>query len=167
MPQYTEEIEHGYRVQDSISGFTGIVTVIGEHISGCTRIGVYPVGDGQTAQRGEQEFFFEEQLEVLDEDTEYTQYDVQTDTEFELGDVVVDELTGYSGIISVINYKLWCCPCALVYSTSDGEVESEWFDDVRLREAEASGVDVDSLTEEEDTATAGSLQDRAPRNDSA
>jgi hypothetical protein len=164
MPQYTEEIEHGYKVQDSISGFTGIVTLIGEHISGCTRIGVYPVGEEQAVQRGEQEFFYEEQLEVLDNDTEYTEYDVQTDTEFDLGDVVVDELTGYSGVVGVVNYKLWNCPSLSVYSTSDNEVETEWFDSVMLREAEATGVDVESLTEEEETATTGALQDRSPRN---
>jgi len=160
------EIEHGYKVKDKVSGFVGIVTLIGEHISGCTRIGAYPVGEERTDRRGEQEFFFEEQLEVLEKHTEFTDFEVRTDTEFELGEVVEDEISGFEGVVSVINYKLWNCPSVNVAKQYSDEAESEWFDDVTLSSTgEKPFAELTKDIQEETAESTGSFEDKAPAND--
>jgi hypothetical protein len=70
------EIELGQKVQDSISGYTGIVNTIGDHISGCTRVGVHAVGEEGSKIRNDEEFFYPDQLEILEEENEYTEMDV-------------------------------------------------------------------------------------------
>lgn len=119
----------GDKVQDRISGFTGIVTTYGNHLVGCDRLGVSPVGEEQVATRGEEEFFYPDQLEVLDDDTEFSEAGEQAvyETEFELGNLVSATSLEFEGIATVINYKLWNCPQVFV---KDGVSESEaaWFD---------------------------------------
>jgi len=168
------EPQLGQKVQDSISGFTGIVTTVGDHISGCNRYGVRPVGDEETVQRGDQEFFYADQLEILDDDTEFSEAGEESyvDTNIELGNRVMDRVTGFQGTVSVINYKLWNCPQVLVQpnANDDGSLDdAEWFDVVRLAEREGNveydfwdGEDVD----EQDASSTGAVSDSRSRNES-
>jgi hypothetical protein len=125
----------GIKARDRISGFEGIVTGIGTHITGCRRIGMRPV---ERADRGEEEWFFPEQLEVVTEDTEFSELgeSATTDVDFELGDELEDEITGVSGIVGTITYNLFNCPrVALqpVDNTDSTEApDREWFDAPRV-----------------------------------
>lgn len=161
------DIELGQKVQDEISGFTGIVTLIGDHISGCERIGVHPVGEKQTVQRGDQEFFYEEQLRILQRENEWTEeLDPRTDSEVSLGNIVSDQLTGITGTAVVINYKLFNCPSVCVQPSGDSNSENpdkEWIDDVRLQ-VKAGGVHGPYAADDASTEETGSVEDRRPRN---
>lgn len=160
------DIQHGYRVEDTISGFEGIVTLIGDHISGCTRFGVHPVDD---SKRGSQEFFFEEQLEVVDQETDFVDFDVETDVHFELGDVVYDEVTGFRGVVTVINYKLWNSPKVHIQSSSETatteEQDSMWLDDMRVVTT-GDSTDFDASSRDNYSNT-GPVSDSADENLSA
>jgi len=127
------EISLGDIVKDRVSGFTGVVTMIGNHITGCTRYRVNPT-DVSEANKGSLEFFYESQLEIVDDDSEFSDEGSEsiTDTEFELGQLVRDEISGFEGIAIVINYELWNCPSICVQSQTDAD-ESEWYDDARLK----------------------------------
>jgi len=160
------DIELGQMVQDRISGFTGIVSLIGEHISGCERVGVYPVGEEGSDRRGDEEFFYEYQLDVVEEETEWTEeLEPRTESEVSLGSVVSDNVTDIKGTAVVINYKLFNCPSVCIQPLGDSHSEkpdTEWIDDLRLN-VQTSGVgkftDDDSSTEE-----TGSVEDRSPKN---
>ena len=126
------EIGLGMIVADRVSGFEGVVTLIGEHITGCTRYGVYPT-DVSVTDRGKHEFFAESQLEIVDDNSKFADEAAEaiTETEFELGQVAKDEVTEFEGVISVINYKLWNCPSINLQSKQEAD-ESQWYDDTRL-----------------------------------
>jgi hypothetical protein len=63
--QIKTDIELGWRVRDSITGFTGITTAFGTFLNGCERIGVTPekLKDGKVLDT---EYFDVQQLVVLD-----------------------------------------------------------------------------------------------------
>jgi len=163
----------GDKVQDSISGFTGIVTTVGDHISGCDRYGVRPAGDEETVQRGDQEFFYADQLEILDNDTEFSEagQESHVETDIEVGNRVMDKVTGFQGTVSVINYKLWNCPQVLVQPSTndDGSLDdAEWFDVVRLAIRSESNVDFwdGEESEEQDASSTGAVSSSRSRNES-
>jgi len=106
------DIGLGYRVRDTISGYEGIVTDIGTHLTGCTRFGVMPDSHEDPTRRGDTEFFYGAQLEILSEDTDYAEdaEDSITEVDFDLGDVVEDDVTGFRGVASTITYNLYNCP---------------------------------------------------------
>ena len=167
------EPQLGQKVQDQISGFTGIVTTVGDHISGCDRYGVRPASDEETVQRGEQEFFYADQLEILEEETEFTDagQEIYVDAEVDVGDIVADTVTHFKGFVSVINYKLWNCPQVLVQPSTndDGSLDdSEWFDVVRLSVQHECSVDFwdGEDAEEQDTSSTGAVSDSRNRNES-
>jgi hypothetical protein len=163
------EIELGQKVQDQISGFTGIVTTVGEHFNGCERIGVYPSGEEQAASRGEQEFFFEDQLEVLEEENEFTdevREDVY-DIDLELGNIVQHIPTGFEGYIGVINYHLWNTPQIAVYrGEAEDEVNNEWFDLPSLQHISEGLADhCEEVKDNADSATdTGPIEDKGSQN---
>jgi heat shock protein HspQ len=155
-------VDIGDKVEDQISGFEGIVTMTGDHITGCERIGVHPVDN---PRRGDQEFFYEAQLDVLEK--KVFDEDVVTDVEFDLGNTVRDEITGFEGYVVVINYQLWNCPQVLVQATEsdDGEKgDSEWFDAPRLYQiSEGVNADFQDLSDKE-TAETGAVSDAPDQN---
>lgn len=128
----TIDVELGQLVADEITGMTGIVTMIGDHIAGCTRVQVSPTDVGESSS-GSDDFFFPERLKILEEDNKFTARAEQsiTESEIELGQRVEDEVTEFRGVASVINYSIWNCPQVLVQSRSDAD-ESQWYDSVRL-----------------------------------
>lgn len=153
-------IETGQIVKDRISGFTGVVTTFGNHISGCDRIGVSPVGEETTDRRGEEEFLFPGQLEIVEEETEFTDENVEEESSVELGEKVRDRVSGFEGHAVVINHKLWNCPVVAVESSGDGD--TEWFDHIRLRTLEGEGV-VGEFEEYEEEHETGSVADSPSR----
>lgn len=163
------EIELGQLVQDEISGFTGYVTIIGDHITGCTRFGVWPAGDGEaTVDRGEHEFFYEAQLEIIEEETDFTDEPTIEDTDFELGERAHDRVSGVEGIVTVINYKLWNCPqVALEVDAGEDESNIEWFDAPRLESTGGPNLigDFEDVQNDPREAATGSVADKGPSND--
>jgi len=163
-----KNLELGQKVQDQISGFAGIVTLIGEHISGCERIGVYSVGEEHSDRRGEQEFFYGEQLDVLEAETEFTErMNPRTESEVGVGDLVNDKVTGLGGVAVVINYKLFNCPSVCVQPSGDSQTEnpdSKWVDDVRLTVRSSHNYSFDGLNDATTEETGSVGRDRSPRD---
>ncbi len=121
----TEDIELGDIAEDTISGYEGVVTAIAYHLTGCTRIEI----SAYESPSADSQFFYEEQLETHGE-SEYD-HEIVTDTEFELGENVRDDVTGFEGYIVTITYELYNCPSVGVQSDSD-EKDTEWFDVPRV-----------------------------------
>lgn len=168
MPPSDHDIELGDRVQDQISGFTGIVSTVGFHITGCTRFGVYPAGDGEeTVQRGDEEFFYEPQLETVN-GTAFKGVET-TDPEtipLELGERVRDDITGYEGTAVVINTFLWNCPQVAVQhdveDSSDDKPNIRWFDLPRLESVDEGVIGkYQSIVEETTPAATGAVADKS------
>jgi len=154
-------IQLGWRVRDRISGFEGIVIDVADHISGCRRIGVRPAVDdskilssADSSTRGDEEFFYEDELLVVDEEGKFENYakKAKVDTHISLGDEVVDDITDFSGTVTTISYNLFNTPQAAVspdqiHSKEHG-YDREWFDDVRLTVKEKSKFDLSEELEE-------------------
>lgn len=157
------EIELGQIVQDKISGFKGVVTMIGDHISGCTRYCAHPVDD---PKRGSEQFFYASQLDVVEEETEFTEVaeGAVTESHIKLGQRVQDEVTSFEGVVAVINYSLYNCPSVCVQSTDDAD-ESQWYDDVRLDTAGSDEVvfDFDDKVDEKTEQNTGAVSDSSSR----
>lgn len=168
------DVALGHEVKDEISGMSGIVTKIGDHIAGCTRICVRPT-DVSESSRGTEAFFYPEQLEVIGEENQFTERAERAITEADivLGQRVEDEVTEFRGVASVINYSIWNCPQVLVQSRSDAD-EAQWYDSVRLNAvsdyAEYNFDDVSEQIAEANNAdavsTTGAQQDSQVRNES-
>lgn len=167
-PMEGREITLGQRVRDNISGFEGIVVDIGTHITGCTRYGVRPVDRDNTAHRGDEEFFYADQLTVVEEETEFTE-DVSAKnfaTDVDLGDGVQDSITGFRGIATTITYNLYNCPRVAIqpvaetpsFSARDHrprseDLEREWVDEPRCDPTgDDYGGELDELIEDEKAA---------------
>jgi len=171
-----QEIGLGMIVADRVSGFEGVVTLIGHHITGCTRYGVYPI-DVATDNRGTREFFYASQLEIVDDDSKFSEEadEAIIESPFELGQIVKDEITGFEGVATVVNFKLWNCPAVCVQSRSDPD-ESQWYDDSRLELVyDDKQFEFDDRVDPEEQnehntgsiGDAGSRQLKAPSNHSA
>lgn len=162
MPQ--TDIEIGDYVECRISGAEGIVVTIGDHITGCTRIGVRP--DPERDSREDEKFFYDGELNVTGANyrTNFDLgYDVQTETDFTIGERVKDDITGFEGVITVINYKLFNCPCARVQSVDDVD-EGHWIDVPRLESVD-EGVSEDyGFLQEEDGGSTGPVEDSPSRS---
>jgi len=171
------DIKLGDTVEDTVSGFTGVVTTIGDHITGCERFGVRPYGEAPSDRAGEVEYFYEAQLEKTEvEDYDFTDEgaQAQTETEFELGETVQDKVTGVRGTVIIINYKLWNCPQIAVepdvnsgvLSDSNNEApELFWSDDVRLESVDDGLIgEFDNVQQSTDTTEKGSISDSGNRS---
>lgn len=168
------EVALGQLVADEISGMTGIVTMIGDHIAGCTRVQVHP-NDVSESSRGNDEFFYPDQLKIIEEENKFTERaeDAITEADIVLGQRVEDEITEFRGVASVINYSIWNCPQVLVQSRADAD-ESHWFDSIRLDAVDDHAThtfqDVSEQIAAENGAaqssTTGAQQDSQARNES-
>lgn len=166
------EIELGQKVQDTISGYTGIVNTIGDHISGCTRVGVFATGEEKTDTRGKEQFFYPDQLEIIEEENEYTEIDTVETVDFRLGARMKDKISEFEGVVTVINYHLYNCPqVALRTSVQPGVSQTgeiDWFDAPTLEEVDGDSFEgtFEALQEESSSST-GSISDKGPSMDSA
>lgn len=132
-------IDHlGTKAQDEISGMEGIITAVAEHLTGCTRVELSPDNTDDTTRRGESEFFYDAQLEVVKNRISNEVDDPVTDVDFEVGEKVRDEVTGFKGIIVTITYELYNCPRIGIQpietytSCNQEKAEVEWFDAPRI-----------------------------------
>lgn len=165
------EIALGQKVRDRLTGFTGIVITVGYHYDGCIRVGVQPDAEDRNQAREaepDEEFFYPSQLEVLQERTTWTERDVQTDYEYGLGDLVTDEVSKFSGVVSVVNTKLFNEPRYLAkeqVADSGGEPESEWIDEssVKLVDDNFTNPDTDFEAEVDESST-GAVEDSGNRD---
>jgi len=153
------DVQLGQRVVDTISGYEGVVTTIGDHLTGCTRVGCSPTEEDKSPNA--ESFFYEEQLNT--EEQFIDDVDVEDESEFETGQPVIDVVTGFKGIVSVVNYKLYNCPQILVQSTEEAD-ESEWFDEPRLREYTEGVSYSDTFSELEEVSETGAISDAPSEN---
>lgn len=168
------EIGLGMHVRDRISGYEGIVTDVGYHLTGCVRLGVMPVDTGKTSHRGDTEFFYPDQLEIVHEETEFTEAAenalTREDVDFWLGDCVEDSVTGFRGVASTITVNLYNCPRVAVQPRvgsdtilpggDDVDVDREWFDTPRVSHLNAGVSDeFEDLMGEESTQETGSSRE--------
>lgn len=158
------EVQLGDKVQDRVSSFTGIVNTVGDHLAGCRRIGALPLDTEDPTRKGDEEFFYEDQLEILEE--EYWDESPETETDFQLGEIVRDEVTGFKGVVHIINFHLWNCPQILVKRVDEeGSLESEWFDEPQLQKEGVGFVGYYDEEQNSDNATdSGSIEDSRNRN---
>lgn len=121
-------IELGQVVQDRISGFKGVVTTVGFHISGCIRIGVSVMGDTDEPSQTppSEKFFYPPQLRVQQEETEWTNLQPETEVGFDLGQQIRDRGTNVRGYVHVVNFSLFNCPQARIYERDDAD--GHWVD---------------------------------------
>jgi len=156
-----KDIEIGDIVVDSVSKYQGMVVRIGEHISGCTRIGVRARSNDKT-ERSSEEFFFPKQLEVRDyEPVEIDHKDI--DIDIELGERVRDKVTGFEGYAVVINRRLYNVPQVRL-ETDVGEgnsTETKWID-LPMAEVIGEGVskECEDLTENDNEYETGCTVDK-------
>lgn len=164
-----ESISLGDYVRDGISGFEGYVTIIGEHLTGCTRIQLSGGKFEDNGRTGEKDFYYPDQLTVLDGQFGVS-HDPITSTDFHLGQSVRDEISGFEGVVVVINYDLFNCPQCLVQPidhTNTTECgEKEWFDAPRLEATDKQSFvdEFAELTSTDDTASTGAIEDKGERN---
>jgi hypothetical protein len=158
-----DDIPLGVKVEDRISNAKGIVIEKAEHISGCNRIAVREVDE--TPHKGDKSHFFPSQLNIISENTEFTEDadDVITESEhLKLGYRARDRVTAATGIIAIINTGLYKTPDAALVSCDEesNETTLEWFDDVRLEVVSSEPVwsfdDTDREVTEETTGAFGS-----------
>ena len=153
----------GSVVRDRVSGMEGIVTIVGDHLTGCTRIEAQPTDVSETS-RGSNEFFYPAQLEVIEDthDVAADSPDPRTSSPVSVGDQVEDEVTGFEGVACVINYKLWNTPMVSVQSLADAD-EQHWYDDTRLTVLEDErSYSFDDLDDAPTTET-GAIDDGSSR----
>lgn len=130
-----DDIPLGAEVKDRVSGAQGIVIERAAHISGCDRVVVREVDD--TPMKGDKAHLFPTQVEVIEEDTEFTEERDNAIIEcdhIELGYEVRDHVTGFTGVAIAINVGMMKTPDVLVSTDDGGETNVEWFDDVRLEQ---------------------------------
>ena len=159
-----DDIPLGVKVEDRISNAKGIVIEKAEHISGCNRIAVREVDE--TPHKGEKSHFYPSQLNIISENTEFTEDadDVITESDhLKLGYRARDRVTAATGVIAIINTGLYKTPDAALVSCDEDSNETtlEWFDDVRLEIVSSEPVwsfddDTDREVTEETTGAAGS-----------
>jgi heat shock protein HspQ len=162
------EIALGQKVQDRLTGFAGIVTTVGYHYNGCVRIGVRPdtFKEGKSRETlPEEEYLFPAQVQVVEEETEWTDLDTQTDHEYDLGDLITDRVTKFTGVVQVVNTKLFNEPRYYVKDQADDdEPNTEWIDQSSADLVQADYIDPDVDFEEPiDESTTGSLEDSGSR----
>jgi len=151
MSDLDTDIDLGTVYEDTISGYTGVVTAIADHLTGCTRVELSQV-ESSTASS---EWFYADQLRSVD-DLEAPEYnhDVVTSCDFTLGEYVRDTVTGYTGNISSITYELFNCPRIVVQSLGDGK-ETEGFDVTRVEHVDDGVAEDFRDADAEDTGETG------------
>jgi len=152
------EFELGEQVRDRISGFEGVVAAISHHLTGCTRIGVDPIGEENTTRRPDSEFFFEEQLETMDDVFTVSDEPVRC-VDFELGTTVRDTVTNVEGVVSTVTFSLMNCPRVAIQPVEDDLTDvsdRQWVDVPRI-EVVGEGVSAtfEPLQASEDEAATG------------
>lgn len=127
------EFELGEQVRDRISGFEGVVAAISHHLTGCTRIGVDPMGKDNTTRRGDTEFFFEAQLETMGDSFTVSDEPVRS-VDFEMGETVRDTVTNVEGVVSTVTFNLMNCPRVAIQPVDDATeaLDREWVDAPRI-----------------------------------
>jgi len=137
----------GDKVKDRVTNYTGIVTSIAFHLSGCERYGVETTS-GKRSDRGEREYFFDSQLMRIEKkngDFKPCHLDnLDINTNLELGQIVKDKITGFEGVVTVINFKMWNCPYINVQSLENPDSD-QWFDETLLESVDAEEDFVDFL----------------------
>jgi len=156
----------GVRVRDRISGMEGVVVSVARHYTGCDRIGVRPV---ERADRGDEEWFFPQQIKVTEQKTYFTEMkeDEEVVTEiggFELGNRVEDQLTETRGLVLTVTYNLFNCPRVAIQpldNTDSIEVpDTFWFDAPRATFLdEGASKQAKSMQENVESATGPSTTD--------
>ena len=140
----------GAKVKDRVTNYTGVVTCIAFHLSGCERYGV-ETRSGKRSERGETQYFYDSQLigiEKKNGDFKPCHLDnLDINTNLKLGQIVKDKITGFEGVVTVINFKMWNCPYINVQSLENPDSD-QWFDETLLEPVDAEEDFADFLKEQ-------------------
>ena len=132
-----EKLEFGYRCQDIITGFEGVVTTRGTFITGCDRVELT-----KGVQKEDKQWFDVPTLEVVDKSTyeklqkiDCNKYDDISEAKYDFGTHAKDRLTGYEGVIvgksisinGDISYGL-----SPQYDKISRDNNASWFDESRI-----------------------------------
>lgn len=124
----------GWRVKDKFSGYVGIVSAYSDYAYSSGRIGVATTKEGLSASDSIRHFDIQ-QVEKIGE-TRYFEPTDPGDPVVNLKDFVVDEITGFSGVVIGITTWLYGCRRVIVQSkelSKDGfPISPESFDEARL-----------------------------------
>jgi hypothetical protein len=159
MSDLDTDIDLGNVYEDTISGYTGVVTAIADHLTGCTRVELSQV-ESSTASS---EWFYADQLRSVDavEAPDYD-HDVVTSCDFTLAEFVRDTVTDFKGYVVTITYELFNCPRILV-EAKDDEKDVEGFDAPRIVKAGDGMVD-EFETDEKTVGETGAACDDVVRS---
>jgi len=161
------DFDLGDQVVNQYTGTCGHVISIGDHLTGCTRIGVRSesVSSDDRSDHQETEFYYPAELSVITsvderENIETPPQSIEdTETDVTLGNEVKDTVTGITGIVTTITYNMYNCPRVAINPTREGGEYSndrEWFDLPRV-EVVDDGVaaEFDELAESTDESDSG------------
>lgn len=169
-------IEFGDIVRDKTSGNLGVVYGIAEHLTGCDRVALMPV-DSPTFT-DQESWFYPTELSVTDKDGQFTrgeedevvetpsEDDPVTDVEYELGNVLEDDLTGFEGYATIITYEMFNCPRICLTPTIGDADDAKWFDVPRLSFVREGVTDeYEDLHETDEETTTGAADESGFRTD--
>ena len=167
-----ENLKLGQKVKCEISGYVGYVTIIGEHITGCTRIEVSREGE-RGSKSADSEFFYPQQLHIDEEETKWTEMaPPDEDLRVKMGQKVIDTVTKCEGYVVIINRHLFNCPQVALSPESDDVTEKKdliWVDVPRCKPQKGSVRFTDEMkeaNESESNGNSGSVGvDKSPSND--
>ena len=126
------EFALGEEVQETLTGFTGFVSIRGQHLTGCNTYVVERLQDNGSVAS---ETFDEKRLEKIGEAAKPIEPE---DFEFEIGDVLVDTVTEFQGTVVTRAQSLTSINSyALTAKNLTGAVSTHFFDENRLKKVEA------------------------------
>ena len=127
------KINLGAHVEDTLTGFTGIVAGRSDWLYGCRRYVVQPVGVGADGKMFDSGSFDEDALQVLQDCTDYQN---RGDFQFNLGAEAEDKVTGFTGVITGRSEWMHGCRRYVIQpkgTNKDGKIfETETFDEAAL-----------------------------------
>ncbi len=165
------DFDLGDQVQNQYTKTVGHVISVGDHLTGCTRIGVRTEAvdpEGQSEHQ-DHEFYYPAELSVITPVDERD--DIETppegidsrDVDISLGNEVTDRVTGIEGVVTTITYQMYNCPRVAINPTRENDAYSndrEWFDLPRVEKVD-DGVagEFDELSESDVEADSGAIGD--------
>lgn len=140
-------LEFGYKYQEMITEFKGILTQRTKHITGCDRVEL-------TNNEGEQKWFPLSMLEYLENGIydklgkeSFNKFSDIDEAGFKLGDKAKDKVTGFEGTIIAISCPLvgdigYCL--SPIFNSNSKENDGNWFDEGRIELIKEENVKVDT-----------------------
>ena len=140
-----KKFEFGYKCQDIITGFTGILTDRTMYITGCDRVGL-------TNEKSETKFFNHNTVKIINKgvfkellENGCNKYSDLENALYDFGKIGIDKITEYKGKIVCnqlstsgdISYGL-----SPKYNPSNRDNNANWFDEARIEVLEENKTEI-------------------------